>query len=117
MQAHTTGMHWVWKEAHICRLAGMQAHTTGMHWVWKEAHRCSALNLHCLHVHPCSQFGPLESTRVFPGKTFAFVNFVVAMDAIQAKATLDAQVIWTIGDQLRDVACMCVPSRLQGSQG
>jgi len=39
-----------------------------------------------------SQFGPLESIRVFPGKTFAFVNFGAAADAINAKATLDSQV-------------------------
>ncbi|WIA09105.1 hypothetical protein OEZ85_008517 [Tetradesmus obliquus] len=38
-----------------------------------------------------SRFGPLESVRVFPGKTFAFVNFVAAGHAIQAKAALDGQ--------------------------
>lgn len=38
-----------------------------------------------------SRFGPLESVRVFPGKTFAFVNFVAAGHAIQAKAVLDGQ--------------------------
>jgi len=38
-----------------------------------------------------SHFGPLESVRVFPGKTFAFVNFVHAAHAIAAKAALDAQ--------------------------
>jgi hypothetical protein len=38
-----------------------------------------------------SRFGPLESVRVFPGKTFAFVNFVHAAHAIQAKAALDGQ--------------------------
>jgi hypothetical protein len=38
-----------------------------------------------------SRFGPLESVRVFPGKTFAFVNFVHATHAIQAKAALDGQ--------------------------
>lgn len=36
-----------------------------------------------------SSFGPLESVRVFPGKTFAFVNFVHAAHAIAAKSTLD----------------------------
>ena len=39
----------------------------------------------------CSNFGPLESVRVFPGKTFAFVNFLEAGDAIAAKAALDGQ--------------------------
>jgi hypothetical protein len=38
-----------------------------------------------------SRFGPLESVRVFPGKTFAFVNFLHAAHAIQAKAALDGQ--------------------------
>lgn len=38
-----------------------------------------------------SQFGPLESVRVFPGKTFAFVNFMNAADAVQAKMALDGQ--------------------------
>lgn len=38
-----------------------------------------------------SRFGPLESVRVFPGKTFAFVNFVHANHAISAKAALDGQ--------------------------
>eukprot|EP00200_Dunaliella_tertiolecta_P014577 CAMPEP_0202392458 /NCGR_PEP_ID=MMETSP1127-20130417/92384_1 /ASSEMBLY_ACC=CAM_ASM_000462 /TAXON_ID=3047 /ORGANISM="Dunaliella tertiolecta, Strain CCMP1320" /LENGTH=2142 /DNA_ID=CAMNT_0048994965 /DNA_START=157 /DNA_END=6583 /DNA_ORIENTATION=+ len=38
-----------------------------------------------------SQFGPLESIRVFPGKTFAFVNFTNATDAIRAKTMLDSQ--------------------------
>lgn len=38
-----------------------------------------------------SRFGPLESVRVFPGKTFAFVNFVQANHAIAAKAALDGQ--------------------------
>lgn len=46
----------------------------------------------CYATHPCSQFGPLESIRVFPGKTFAFVNFANAVDAIRAKSALDAQV-------------------------
>lgn len=36
-----------------------------------------------------SRFGPLESVRVFPGKTFAFVNFVHAAHAIAAKSLLD----------------------------
>jgi hypothetical protein len=36
-----------------------------------------------------SRFGALESVRVFPGKTFAFVNFVHASHAIAAKAALD----------------------------
>lgn len=38
-----------------------------------------------------SPYGALESVRVFPGKTFAFVNFVDASDAVQAKAVLDGQ--------------------------
>lgn len=38
-----------------------------------------------------SRFGPLESVRVFPGKTFAFVNFVHASHAIAAKTALDGQ--------------------------
>lgn len=45
-----------------------------------------------VHSTVCSQFGPLESIRVFPGKTFAFVNFLAAADAIRAKAAMDAQV-------------------------
>jgi len=34
-------------------------------------------------------FGPLESVRVFPGKTYAFVNFEKAKDAAHAKESLD----------------------------
>jgi hypothetical protein len=43
-----------------------------------------------------SQFGPLESVRVFPGKTFAFVNFAEACHAISAKAQLDGQAVPSI---------------------
>ncbi len=38
-----------------------------------------------------SRFGPVESIRVFPGKTFAFVNYHHASHAIAAKAALDGQ--------------------------
>jgi hypothetical protein len=38
-----------------------------------------------------SRFGPVESIRVFPGKTFAFVNYHAANHAIAAKAALDGQ--------------------------
>jgi hypothetical protein len=38
-----------------------------------------------------SRFGPVESIRVFPGKTFAFVNYHHANHAIAAKAALDGQ--------------------------
>lgn len=37
----------------------------------------------------CRFFGPLESVRVFPEKTFAFVNYVSAVHASAAKAQLD----------------------------
>ncbi|KAI8476408.1 MAG: hypothetical protein J3K34DRAFT_455746 [Monoraphidium minutum] len=36
-------------------------------------------------------FGAVESIRVFPGKTFAFVNFEAAPDALAAKAALDGR--------------------------
>mmetsp|Transcript_29893 Transcript_29893/g.76118 ORF Transcript_29893/g.76118 Transcript_29893/m.76118 type:complete len:715 (-) Transcript_29893:592-2736(-) len=38
-----------------------------------------------------AQFGPLESVRCFPGKTFAFVNYLEAEHAVAAKAALDGQ--------------------------
>lgn len=38
---------------------------------------CQLLNTdNCLKLAPAAQFGSLESVRVFPGKTFAFVNFL-----------------------------------------
>lgn len=40
---------------------------------------------------PCRRYGPLESVRVFPGKTFAFVNFINAAHAMTSKAALDGQ--------------------------
>jgi hypothetical protein len=43
-----------------------------------------------------SRFGPVESVRVFPGKTFAFVNYTHAPHAIAAKAALDGQPCPTI---------------------
>lgn len=38
-----------------------------------------------------SRFGAVESVRVFPGKTFAFVNYQLASHAIAAKVSLDGQ--------------------------
>eukprot|EP00798_Chlamydomonas_sp_ICE-L_P001752 gene1752-33161_t len=36
-------------------------------------------------------FGAIDSVRVFPGKTFAFINYESVEDAIHAKETLDGQ--------------------------
>jgi hypothetical protein len=36
-------------------------------------------------------YGPLEGVRVFPGKTFAFVNYLRAEDAARARDELDGQ--------------------------
>ncbi|GIL69844.1 hypothetical protein Vretifemale_639, partial [Volvox reticuliferus] len=38
-----------------------------------------------------ARFGPLESVRVFPGKTFAFVNYLAPQHAVAAKMALDGQ--------------------------
>ncbi|KXZ54121.1 hypothetical protein GPECTOR_5g222 [Gonium pectorale] len=38
-----------------------------------------------------ARFGPLESVRVFPGKTFAFVNYLAPQHAVAAKTALDGQ--------------------------
>lgn len=38
-----------------------------------------------------AQYGPVESVRVFPGKTFAFVNFTTQQHALDAKAALDGR--------------------------
>lgn len=35
------------------------------------------------------KFGELESVRVFTGKTYAFVNYLITEDAIVAKKELD----------------------------
>ncbi|EFJ44183.1 hypothetical protein VOLCADRAFT_95588 [Volvox carteri f. nagariensis] len=37
------------------------------------------------------RFGPLESVRVFPGKTFAFVNYLELQHAVAARMGLDGQ--------------------------
>eukprot|EP00798_Chlamydomonas_sp_ICE-L_P021482 gene21482-28457_t len=36
-------------------------------------------------------FGAIDSIRVFPGKTFAFINYQSMEDAVRAKETLDGQ--------------------------
>ncbi|GMH36204.1 hypothetical protein BSKO_04072 [Bryopsis sp. KO-2023] len=43
-----------------------------------------------------SRYGPVESVRIFPGKTFAFVNFQQATHAARAKEALDAEVVSAI---------------------
>jgi len=40
-----------------------------------------------------SRFGPVESVRVFPGKTFAFVNFYGGEHACRAKEALDGKIL------------------------
>lgn len=37
-------------------------------------------------------YGPIESVRVFAGRTYAFVNFVYEAHAADAKAALEMQV-------------------------
>ena len=37
-------------------------------------------------------YGPIDSVRVFPGRTYAFVNFVHPADAAAAKGALEMQV-------------------------
>lgn len=40
-----------------------------------------------------SRYGPVESVRIFPGKTFAFVNFRAGEHACRAKEALDGKVL------------------------
>lgn len=40
-----------------------------------------------------SRYGPVQSVRVFPGKTFAFVNFSSKDHAIKAKEALDQKIL------------------------
>lgn len=43
-----------------------------------------------------SRYGPVESVRIFPGKTFAFVNFQQSQHAARAKEALDGEVVSAI---------------------
>eukprot|EP00803_Ostreobium_quekettii_P008476 evm.model.scf_30EXC.8 EVM.evm.TU.scf_30EXC.8 scf_30EXC:116874-133578(-) len=43
-----------------------------------------------------SRYGPVESVRTFPGKTFAFVNFQQTQHAARAKEALDGEVVTAI---------------------
>lgn len=43
-----------------------------------------------------SRYGPVESVRIFPGKTFAFVNFQQAEHAARTKECLDGEVVSAI---------------------
>jgi len=43
-----------------------------------------------------SRFGPVESVRVFPGKTFAFVNFYGGEHACRAKEALDGKILTAV---------------------
>ncbi|GFR47683.1 hypothetical protein Agub_g9431, partial [Astrephomene gubernaculifera] len=58
-------------------------------WVGKVMTNVDRALLEELFAH----FGPVESVRVFPGKAFAFVNFVSAQHAATAKATLHGQLV------------------------
>ncbi|GLI62346.1 hypothetical protein VaNZ11_004949, partial [Volvox africanus] len=40
-----------------------------------------------------SRFGPLESTRIFPDKHFAFVNYLSLEHAVAARAALRGQTL------------------------
>lgn len=55
-----------------------------------HVHLISDPRLPCFYLPPPRRFfGPLESVRVFPEKTFAFVNYISAVHAAAAKLQLD----------------------------
>jgi hypothetical protein len=43
-------------------------------------------------LHIFGPYGPIESVRVFSGRTYAFVNFIHEMHAADAKSALEMQV-------------------------